>query len=136
MEQSILKSTKKVLGLDAAYTPFDHDIIIHINSVFMTLADLGIGPSETFMIEDDTKTWDDFLSGDNRVNAARQYMYMKTRMAFDPPQNQFGVTALENLIKELEWRINVRQEATNWVNPLPPLDELEGDDFVVDGGEV
>lgn len=136
MEQSILNSTKKILGLDAAYTPFDHDLIIHINSVFMTLADLGIGPAAGFMIEDATATWDQFLPNDNRVNAARQYMYMKTRLAFDPPQSQFAISALEDQIRELEWRINVRQEATDWVNPLPTVDDEDLIDLIVDGGEV
>lgn len=135
MEQSILNSTKKLLGLSPDYAPFDHDLIIHINSVFLTLADLGIGPAAGFSIEDDTATWDQFLNNDSRANAARQYLYMKTRLAFDPPQNQFGVIALQDQIKELEWRINVRQEATDWVDPMPkpPIDV---GDWEIDGGEL
>lgn len=117
METSILTSTKKILGLPEEYTAFDFDIITHINSVFMTLVDLGVGPSSGFSIEDDTAVWDDFVAGDNRLNAVKTYMYLKVRMYFDPPQNSFAIGAMEKQIEEFEWRINVRQEATNYVDP-------------------
>ncbi len=41
MSDSILNSTKKVLGIEAGYTPFDVDILMHINSVFTTVSQLG-----------------------------------------------------------------------------------------------
>lgn len=126
MENSILKSTKKILGLADDYTPFDHDIITHINSVFMTLLDLGVGTSSGFMIEDDSAVWDDFVSGDTRINAVRTYMFLKVRMYFDPPQNSFAVDAMERQIDELEWRINVRQEATDYVDPGTSQFKIDG----------
>ena len=43
MEYSILNTIKKMLGLDANYTTFDTDIIVHINSALMTLTQLGVG---------------------------------------------------------------------------------------------
>ena len=50
--ESILQSVKKMLGIIPEYTNFDDDIIMHINSVFMILQQLGVGPKEGFAISD------------------------------------------------------------------------------------
>lgn len=60
--ESILTSVKKLLGITEDYKHFDTDIILHINTVFMVLNQLGVGPSEGFSIEDDTSVWTDFIS--------------------------------------------------------------------------
>lgn len=86
MSQSILDSTKKLLGLGSDYTAFDLDIITHINSVFNTLQQLGVGPAEGFMIEDNTSVWGDFLGSNTLLNCVRSYMVMRVRLMFDPPQ--------------------------------------------------
>lgn len=130
MSESILTSTKKMLGLGADYTAFDVDILIHINSVFSTLHQLGIGPDEGFMIENATATWTDFLADDPRLNNVKTYMYLRVRMLFDPPTTSYLINAMDEQRKELEWRINVNREHTAWVNPDPP--ELIDD--VIDGG--
>ena len=39
--ESILTSIKKLLGIDAGYTHFDPDLIMHINSVFSILLALA-----------------------------------------------------------------------------------------------
>ena len=108
MIQSILESTKKILGIEAEYTPFDVDIITHINSVFSTLNQLGIGPANGFMIEDAAPTWDDFLGDDPRFNAVKSYVYLRVRLLFDPPTTSYLMTALNEQVKELEWRLNVQ----------------------------
>ena len=59
--ESILTSIKKLLGITEEYDQFDPDIIMHINSVFMILTQLGVGPAEGFSIEDDTSVWSDFI---------------------------------------------------------------------------
>ena len=106
---SILSSTKKTLGLAPEYTPFDHDVIMHINTVFSFLNQLGVGPAEGFMIEDDTATWDEFIT-DARLNSVKSYVYLRVRLLFDPPTTSFVLSAVQEQIKELEWRINVYRE--------------------------
>lgn len=134
MIASILTSIKKVLGLPPEHTAFDEDVIIHINSVFSTLQQLGVGPAEGFMIEDNSVTWDAFLGGDPVLNNVKSYVYLRVRMLFDPPSNSFTQTAMEKQITELEWRINVNREQLQWVDPDPtqPSTSLP----VIDGGFV
>lgn len=127
MSDSILTSTKKVLGIEDSYTAFDEDIIMHVNSVFSTLHQLGIGPDNGFFITDNTATWDTFLSGDPRLNSVRTYMYLKVRLLFDPPGTSFHINALENQIEELEWRLNVTREYSQWPTPEP-------EELILDGG--
>lgn len=118
-DDSILNGTKKILGIDAEYDVFDLDIITHINSVFSTLEQLGIGPDGGFMIEGDEETWDQFLGGDKRLNAVKSYTYLRVRLLFDPPTNSFLVTSLDEQRKELEWRLNATREVDEWTLPSP-----------------
>jgi hypothetical protein len=122
METSILKCTKKILGLAPDYTVFDLDIITHINTVFTTLAQLGVGPVQGFMIEDDTATWEDFLTDDLQLNSVKTYVYLRVRMLFDPPTTSYLLDAAKQQIQELEWRISVHREETGWVDPSPPVE--------------
>lgn len=119
MEQSILISTKKILGIAEDYTIFDLDIITHINTAFSTLTQLGVGPAEGFMIEDDTKVWTDFIADDLQYNSVKTYVFLRVRQLFDPPSTSYLITAVDNQIKELEWRLNVHREDTEWVDPDP-----------------
>lgn len=124
MENRILVSVKKLLGLDEVYTAFDLDIMTHINSVFSTLNQLGIGPDAGFMIEDDSTTWDTFLANvdntpDPRLSSVKTYMHLRVRLVFDPPQTSYLVDAYKEQIRELEWRLNVKREGESWVNPEP-----------------
>ena len=128
MEQSILKSTKKILGIAEDYTVFDLDIITHINSAFSTLAQLGVGPVAGFMIDDESEVWDDFIDVDldPQYNAVKSYIFLKVRQLFDPPATSYLISAVERQIQELEWRLNVHREETGWVDPDPPrVDEWE-----------
>lgn len=110
---SILTSTKKLLGITEDYEHFDVDIITHINSVFMILTQIGVGPSEGFFIEDKNSKWTDFIPDASpvKMKAVQTYMYLRVRILFDPPTG----TVLESMnsqIKELEWRLNVAAEST------------------------
>ena len=126
-DDSILTSTKKVLGLAEDYTAFDQDVVLHINSVFSTLLQLGVGPEAGFMIEDKTAVWSDFLT-DIRLNNVKTYMYLRVRMLFDPPSTSFHISAMKEQIQELEWRINVYREEESWVDPSPsPIPEIPDD---------
>lgn len=109
MEDSILTSIKKMLGLPEEYEHFDTDIIIHINSVFMILTQLGVGKPEGFMIIDKTQTWNDFIpdSEITLVSSVKSYIYLKVKLLFDPPQNSFTIESMNKLINEFEWRMNI-----------------------------
>lgn len=110
MVASILDSTKKILGLTAGYTPFDHDILTHINSAFAILDQLGVGPEGGFSIEDNSLTWDDFEVPLNQLSLVKTYVFLKVRMLFDPPTTSYLITAMEKQISELEWRISALRE--------------------------
>lgn len=111
MTDSILTSIKKLLGMTEEYTSFDTDIIIHINSVFMNLHQLGVGPSEGFRIEDENATWDEYITEDDNLDAVKTYIYLKVKLVFDPPLNGSVMEALKQSITELEWRLNVQADS-------------------------
>ena len=103
---SILTSVKKMLGITAEYTHFDSDIIIHINSVFMILNQLGVGPKEGFSISSDVETWDEFTNDNLTIESVKSYMYLKVGLLFDPPTSSNVLDARNRLVSELEWRLN------------------------------
>ena len=111
MNESILTSIKKLLGMTADYTHFDTDVIIHINTVFMTLHQLGVGPEEGFKIEDDTAVWEDYIEEDDNLEAVKTYIYLKVKLVFDPPSSSAVMEANKQMIQELEWRLNVQAES-------------------------
>lgn len=115
MEQSILNSTKKILGVDEQYEVFDLDIMTHLNAAFGTLTQLGLGPEEGFMIEDATAEWSEYtpLSGP-QLNMIKTYVYLKVRMLFDPPGTSFLLSAMNDQVKEYEWRLNALREVENY----------------------
>lgn len=123
MSDSILNSTKKMLGIEAEYAAFDIDVIMHINTIFSVLNQMGIGPETSFAIEDDTPTWDTFLGGDLRLNPVKTYVYLRVRILFDPPTTSYLLDAMKQQIQELEWRLNVQREGVSWTNPMPPKEE-------------
>lgn len=110
---SILTSIKKLLGITEDYEHFDQDIIMHINSVFMILTQMGVGPAEGFRIEDDSSTWSDFTSDLKVLESVKSYIYLKVRLLFDPPTSSSVLDSTNRLISELEWRLNVAGEEVN-----------------------
>lgn len=114
---SILDDTKKILGIDSSYTAFDLDLITHINSVFTTLNQLGIGPLQGFRIEDNTSKWEEFIGDDLNLNSVKTYVYLRCRLLFDPPTNSFLIKSLDEQIREMEWRLNVHREEEVWTEP-------------------
>ena len=106
--ESILTSTKKLLGITEEYPHFDADLIMHINSVFTILAQLGVGPKEGCRIEDELATWNDFLQTESvLLDSVKSYMYLKVKLVFDPPLSGTVMEAYNRMISELEWRLNV-----------------------------
>lgn len=109
--ESILTSVKKLLGIAEEYTHFDSDIIMHINSVFMTLTQLGVGPSAGFYIEDETSEWTEFIPDMTKLQAVKTYVYLNVKILFDSStMGSATLAAYERQIKELEWRMNVIAE--------------------------
>ena len=115
MMHSILISIKKLLGIAEDYTHFDTDIIIHINSVFMVLTQLGVGPSEGFSIEGAEETWDDYNKYPTDLQAVKSYMYLKVKLLFDPPTSSAVMESTNRMISEYEWRLNVDAESNSSV---------------------
>ena len=106
--ESILTSIKKLLGIAEEYEHFDVDIIMHINSAFSVLTQLGVGPEEGFRIEDAGAEWSDFLDDDPRLEMVRTYVYLKVKLVFDTTSSSSAVIeSINRQIQELEWRINV-----------------------------
>lgn len=111
--KSILTSIKKLLGISADCTDFDTDIIIHINTVFMVLNQLGVGPTKIFSIEDANSLWSDFITENDDLEAIKTYIHLKVRLIFDPPLSTAVLEAMKQHINELEWRLNVQAESNN-----------------------
>lgn len=110
MNESILNSIKKLLGINESYQAFDTDIIIHINTVLNTLMQLGIGPVDGFTINDDKAKWSDFINDSKKYDMIKSYIYLRVRLLFDPPLNASVLESMKQTISELEWRLNVQYE--------------------------
>jgi len=113
-EGSILNDTKKMLGIDESYSAFDLDIKMHINSVLAKLDQLGIGPPGGTSITDDSATWAAVIGDDTRLNQVQTYVYLNVRIAFDPPQTSFHMTAMKEQIQEQEWRLTSILDNDRW----------------------
>lgn len=113
--ESILTSIKKLLGITEDETHFDQDIIMHINSVFSILTQMGVGPANGFAISDSKSIWSDFIEDDTRLELVKSYVHMKVRLLFDPPASSTILQSINSLISELEWRISVTVDPKNEV---------------------
>ena len=125
MTDRILESVKKVLGIAPEYLVFDQDIVMHINSAFSVLHQLGVGTDEPFMIEDETATWTEFLGTERGVNSVKSYVYLRVRLLFDPPATSFALGAMEKQIEELGWRISTYMDGVRhpYVEPVVETEE-------------
>lgn len=111
---SILTSVKKMLGIAEEYEQFDADVIMHINSVFMILTQLGVGPSEGFSIEDNSAIWSDFIQDSTNIESVKSYVYLRVKLLFDSASlGSPVIEAMNRQINELEWRLNIEAESAN-----------------------
>ena len=108
MDDSILDSIKKILGMPPDYDAFDTDLVIHINSVFGILAQLGVGPAGGFSISDNTTLWKSYLGDLKDLEMVKSYIALKVRLVFDPPTIGAVMDAMKEQIREYEWRLNVQ----------------------------
>lgn len=102
--ESILISIKKLLGIMPEYTHFDEDLIVHINTAFAALNQIGVGPAEGFMIVDENSEWTEYTTVTN-LTMVKTYIYLKVRLLFDPPTSSALMDSINRSIAELEWRI-------------------------------
>lgn len=112
MDGSILEDIRKMIGPSADYDGFDVDLMININATFNTLFQLGVGvdSSEPFQITGADETWSDFTGNDAKRNYVKQYIYIKTRLIFDPPQSGSVIDAYKSTASELETRMLLMEE--------------------------
>lgn len=106
MDESILITIKKLLDIDEGDDSFDTDVISHINSTLADLAQLGVGPEEGYVIEDDISTWRNLVDGSKLLTFVIDYVYLSVKLVFDPPQSSALISAIERRIEKLEWRIS------------------------------
>lgn len=115
LEEKILSSIKKLLGLNDGVAVFDTDIVIHINTVFANLAQMGVGPQDTegknigFKISTGDEVWGDFTANDILIENVKTYVYIKVKMVFDPPTSSALIDAYNAHAKELEWRLYTQE---------------------------
>ena len=103
---SILESVKKQLGIMPDYTHFDEDLIMSINTTFLSLTQIGAGPESGYRITDSGNDWSEFTNDNVLLEAVKTYMYLKVKFIFDPPQSSTLADAMHRVIDETEWRIN------------------------------
>lgn len=111
---SILTSVKKMLGIEEEYTHFDPDVLMNINSIFAVLTQIGVGPSDGFVIEDKGAAWSEFLPEKMAKQLAfvKSYMFLRVRLLFDPPQSSAAIDSMTRQANELEWRLRVAADET------------------------
>ena len=111
VRDSILNSTKKLLGYDPDYDVYDLEIEMLINAEFAKLYQLGVGPLDAaYQITGPDNVWSEFTLGDTNLNAVKTLIFYRAKLSFDPPETSFGITAMENTANETEWRLNIYGE--------------------------
>ena len=113
---SILTSIKKLMGLTEEYDAFDQDILILINSVLFELEQIGVKVKDGFALSDKTAVWSDYSDDDRLLNALKPYIYMKTKLTFDPPTSSGALDSMNRIIDRFEWRINLYADTGGTVN--------------------
>lgn len=122
---SILTTIKKMLGITEEYKHFDTDIMVHINTVLLTLNDVGVGPEKVASIKDESDTWTGTLGELQDMEAIKTYIYLKVRLAFDPPSSSAVMDAMNKLATEIEWRLHSREEyKVSETNESDDIDEF------------
>lgn len=106
MENSILKTIRNMIGPSASYEVFDVDLIIHINSAFSRLCQLGVGPLKPFRIHSEEEQWSDFMAGCSSagvIDDVKEYIFISVRLIFDPPESSMVMNAYKERLDMLEW---------------------------------
>jgi len=109
--ESILITIRTMLGIEDDYDGFDAAIVAGINSAIFSLSQLGIGPPGGMTVIDESQTWDVLFNSVPNLQAVKSYIWLKTRLEFDPPSTSYLIQAIERNIQQLEWRLQVEVDA-------------------------
>lgn len=109
---SILEYIKNASGVNDDDNVFDTEILLHTNTAFMTLRQLGVGPDTPFVVEDSSQSWNDFTDDETILPMIKSYVALKVRYLFDPPTSSALSTAMKDTMAEYEWRLNVESDNT------------------------
>jgi len=116
MNEVILPSIKKLLGIPGSNDHFDVDLIMYINMAFATLFQLGVGPKDNaYKISTGEELWTEFTRDQLNIENVKTYVMLKTKLAFDPPVTGAAMESLKELIRESEWRLNVECDKTAYL---------------------
>jgi len=115
LEDSILNTTKSLLGIQKEYTHFDQEIILSINSALMVLSQLGLGPEGGYRIKDKDNKWIEFIDERIDLESVKTSVFLRVKLMFDPPATSYLQTLIHKQMEELEWRLmtQVEQEDRN-----------------------
>ena len=116
MEENILKSIKDLLGIYEDDSAFDNDVLTNINAVFSTLYQLGVGSESHYVVLTGDETWEEVFAEKELIDFIKLYTYMKVRVIFDPPTNSSILQALNEQIKETEYRILLQADPSDYFN--------------------
>jgi len=123
LEDSILETIKKQLGIDPSFKNFDPDMILTINAALNTLTQIGVGPDYGFVIHGPDDTWSSYLNDNALLEQVKLYIFLKVKTMFDPPTSSVVMDCYQNMIRALEWRLNVQEdhekEVTEDGEPVP-----------------
>ena len=112
---SILDSIKQLLGIDVNDNNFDKELVVYINGALMILNQLGVGPENGYLIDNNYNTWEEFIGERDDLEIIKSAVYLRVRLIFDPPQNSFLVNALEKQMEEYDWRITLQSNTSKGV---------------------
>lgn len=109
MSVNIIQSTRNALGLPEEHSDFEDEVKLHISASLTVLNQNGIGVIPFSLT--DSSTWDDFFDESqvlgNEVKAlVPTYVFIKTKLLFDPPSQLSTAEFYKEYTNELLWRLN------------------------------
>lgn len=112
-KDSILNDVKQNIGIDVENTAFDKQIISAINTAFMFLKRVGVGPKEGFYItQNGNEQWDEFMEDESsELEGAKEYVYLKAGVIFDPSSSSVLLEAKKEALREIEWSLNFEMDS-------------------------
>lgn len=118
-DDSILANISKLLGIQVEEDYFNADVLIHINSAFNRLCQLGVGPDTPYKITGTNEIWSNFMPNIAEYEDVKTYIYLYVRLIFDPPTSGFVTNAYKEELNELVWRMTVQadNESDDIYNP-------------------
>ena len=108
----ILPSVKSQIGISPEDSAFDGTLVPAINTCFMILKRMGVGPADGFTIDaSGNDLWSDFMEDGPELESVKTYVALKAGMIFDPPTSSVLTEAKKEAIRELEWSLHFEEDA-------------------------